>query len=332
MKTIVFVFLILVLFAVPPILLAQRTTGGIAGTVSDETGAVLPGVTVTVTGANIAAMQTYVTGAQGSYRFPTLPPGSYDVTFVLDGFATLSRQQIVVSVGGIVALNAALPISQVSETVTVIGETPVVDTRSTHLDTTYDREWVENGSRMLRPNASSFSTTSMRHPASLRLHTIVARPASWAPGQTRTRIKWMGSTSPRPPLATPGPGRTSTLSKRSRFSHWAPRPSTPTRVAASSTSSPARGTTTSPATSTSISRAKASRAGTPPTRRTMACPGTGTNLPTLPASSEVLSSKTSSGSSSGTSTKRTASHNLAPIRTSQAQISTSATSRSSTTR
>ncbi len=145
MKGYVCVFLIfLALFAVPPILLAQFTTGGIAGTVSDESGAVLPGVTVTVTGANIAAMQTYVTGGQGSYRFPTLPPGSYDVTFVLDGFATLSRQQIVVSVGGIVALNAALPISQLSETVTVIGETPVVDTRSTHLDTTYDREWVEN--------------------------------------------------------------------------------------------------------------------------------------------------------------------------------------------
>jgi len=144
MKRVIFVFLILPLFVVPPILLAQFTTGGIAGTVSDETGAVLPGVTVTVTGANLAAMQTFVTGSQGSYRFAALPPGSYDVVFVLDGFATLSRQQIVVSVGGIVALNAALQISQVSETVTVIGETPVVDTRSTKIDTTLDREWVEN--------------------------------------------------------------------------------------------------------------------------------------------------------------------------------------------
>ena len=145
MRRHVFIFLVpLALVAAPPELLAQFTTGGIAGTIKDGTGAVLPGVTVTITGANIAAAQTFVTGGQGSYRFSTLPPGEYDLTFEMDGFATLSHQQIVVSVGGTVALNVSLQLSQVAETVTVIGETPVVDTRSTKIDTTYDREWVEN--------------------------------------------------------------------------------------------------------------------------------------------------------------------------------------------
>ncbi|MEE9180423.1 MAG: carboxypeptidase-like regulatory domain-containing protein, partial [Vicinamibacteria bacterium] len=93
----VFIFLSLVaLLAVPPAVLAQSqfTTGNIAGTVKDETGAVLPGVTVTLTGAKVAGSQTFVTGPLGSYRFTGLPPGSYDVIFVMDGFATLNRDQI----------------------------------------------------------------------------------------------------------------------------------------------------------------------------------------------------------------------------------------------
>jgi outer membrane receptor protein involved in Fe transport len=136
---------VVALLAVPPGLLAQsKTTGHIVGTVSDETGAILPGVNVTLTGAKVAGTQTFVTDDRGAYRFPALPPGQYDITFELSGFATLIRKQIVVSVGGTVPLNVVLQLSDVAETVTVIGETPVVDTRSTHLDTTYDREWVEN--------------------------------------------------------------------------------------------------------------------------------------------------------------------------------------------
>src|SRR5688572_27925234 len=62
---------------------AQRTTGSIVGTVADESGAVLPGVTVTLTGAGVAGTPTTVTGETGTYRFPSLPPGSYSVSFAL---------------------------------------------------------------------------------------------------------------------------------------------------------------------------------------------------------------------------------------------------------
>ncbi len=99
---------------------------------------------MTLTGAKVASSQTLVTGPLGSYRFTGLPPGSYNVIFVMDGFATLDRQEITVSVGGTVDLNVTLRLSDVAETVTVIGEQPIVDTRSTKIDTTYDREWVEN--------------------------------------------------------------------------------------------------------------------------------------------------------------------------------------------
>ncbi|MGH9335620.1 MAG: TonB-dependent receptor, partial [Vicinamibacteria bacterium] len=147
MRKQVFIFSsLLVLLTLPPILLAQSefTTGDIAGTVKDESGAVMPGVTVTLSGERIAGSQTFVTGPRGSYRFTGLPPGAYDLTYQLDGFATLNRQQITVSVGGTVELNVTLQLGSVAESVTVSGEQPVVDRRSTRINTSYDREWVEN--------------------------------------------------------------------------------------------------------------------------------------------------------------------------------------------
>ena len=62
------------------------------GTVTDESGAVLPGVTVALKGEAVVGTQTAVSGPQGVYRFPALPPGTYDLTFTLAGFGTLRRQ------------------------------------------------------------------------------------------------------------------------------------------------------------------------------------------------------------------------------------------------
>ena len=143
----VFIFLgVLALLAVPPAVLAQSesTSGSIVGTVKDETGAVMPGVAVTLTGERVQGSQTFVSTPRGAYRFSQLVPGSVDLEYVMDGFATLHRQQIVISVGQTVELNVTLRLSDVAETVTVIGETPIVDTRSTKMDTILDQEWVEN--------------------------------------------------------------------------------------------------------------------------------------------------------------------------------------------
>ena len=76
---------IVLLVATP--LLAQRTTGSIAGIVRDASGAVLPAVTVTVTGANIVGVQTATTNEEGFYRFSNLPPGAYDLVYALGGLA-----------------------------------------------------------------------------------------------------------------------------------------------------------------------------------------------------------------------------------------------------
>jgi len=121
---------------------AQRTTGEIVGTVTDESNAVLPGVTVTIRGAGVAGAPSVVTSEGGAYRFPALPPGDYSLEYVLQGFATLRREGIPVGVGAVVELRVQLKVSTLTETVTVTGESPVVNLASTTVSTNYNKEWV----------------------------------------------------------------------------------------------------------------------------------------------------------------------------------------------
>ena len=113
---------------------AQRTTGGLTGSVKDDTGAVLP----------VMGTQVSVTGENGVYRFLNLAPGSYNVTFELAGFATLNRNGLIVSVGMTTETNVTLSLSSVSESVTVTGASPVVDTIASDVSTNYDNEWLRN--------------------------------------------------------------------------------------------------------------------------------------------------------------------------------------------
>jgi outer membrane receptor protein involved in Fe transport len=123
---------------------AQRTTGAIVGTVTDETGAILPGVTVTIKGDAIVGAQTDVTNERGFYRFAALPPGTYTLTYTLSGFKTLNRPGIKASLGGTAEENVGLKVSTMAEEVTVTGEAAVVDTQSNQVSATYDKDWVRN--------------------------------------------------------------------------------------------------------------------------------------------------------------------------------------------
>ena len=123
---------------------AQRTTGGISGTVKDATGAVLPQVAVSVTGANIVGSQTATTNEQGYYRFLNLPPGEYEVAFAISGFKSVTKRGLRVGLGTVIEVDASMEVSQLQETIDVVGETPVVDTTSNEVGSNYDRAWVEN--------------------------------------------------------------------------------------------------------------------------------------------------------------------------------------------
>ena len=125
----VIVLMLVALLATSAATSAQILSGTVSGVVKDDQGGVLPGVLVTLQGAD--ATQTYTTESNGDFRFLNLAPGLYKVTVVLPGFSTLVREDIIVAVGKTVELPITLKIAAVAETITVSGETPIVDTRAT---------------------------------------------------------------------------------------------------------------------------------------------------------------------------------------------------------
>jgi hypothetical protein len=123
---------------------AQQQTGAIFGRVGDKSGAVLPGVTVTAAGPALIQPRVVTTSETGAYEIPELPIGTYSVTYELAGFRTVVMQDIRITIGFRAQLNPELEISTVQETVTVTGESPIVDTRETGTKTTFDLETMQN--------------------------------------------------------------------------------------------------------------------------------------------------------------------------------------------
>ena len=119
---------------------AQDFRGRVNGTVTDNTGAVLPGVTVTASSPALIQPQVQVTGAEGDYRFIALPPGVYDLTFELSGFQNVKREGIRVVINQTLTVDQQLQVATLQETVTVTGESPVVDTTSTTVGTNFTKE------------------------------------------------------------------------------------------------------------------------------------------------------------------------------------------------
>lgn len=136
------------------------TTGSINGRVSDTTGAFLPGVTITASSPAMQGARTSVTTADGSYRFPALPPGEYQVTYELVGFGTVVREDIRITLGFTATVNVEMRVASLQETVTVSGESPVVDVTSTRTSTSFDVERLAS-----LPNARDFWTVLAASPS-----------------------------------------------------------------------------------------------------------------------------------------------------------------------
>ena len=112
----------------PATVFAQAT---LSGFVKDTSGAVLPGVNVEASSpVLIEKVRTGVSDSTGLYRIPDLPPGIYKVTFTLPGFATVSREGVEVTGSGVTTINADMRVGALTETITVTGESPVVDTQT----------------------------------------------------------------------------------------------------------------------------------------------------------------------------------------------------------
>jgi outer membrane receptor protein involved in Fe transport len=111
--------------------IASAQTGSIAGSVRDATGAVLPGVTVEARSpALIEGLRSASTDGQGLYKITDLRPGLYTVTFVLTGFSTVVREGLELSAGFTATVNAEMRLGSVAETITVSGQSPLVDVQN----------------------------------------------------------------------------------------------------------------------------------------------------------------------------------------------------------
>ena len=119
---------------------AQEFRGRINGTVTDNTGAVLPGVTVTASSPALIQPQVQVTGADGGYRFLALPPGVYAIDFELTGFNTVKRSDVRVIINQTLTVDMQLQVATLQETVTVTGDSPIVDTSTTAMGTNFTKE------------------------------------------------------------------------------------------------------------------------------------------------------------------------------------------------
>jgi hypothetical protein len=117
-------------------------TGTIYGKLVDDTQAPMPGVTIALN-SDLIPTQLATSGANGAFRFVNLPPGTYSLRFTLQGFADVEQQDVRVKVGGSVELVLLMKPS-LEETVTVLGEAPLVDTRKTGSSSTYSAESVVN--------------------------------------------------------------------------------------------------------------------------------------------------------------------------------------------
>jgi outer membrane receptor protein involved in Fe transport len=122
---------------------AQVVTATVLGSVTDASGAVLPGVTVTIRNAGTGQTRTTVTDGQGRYREVQLAIGPYEVRAELQGFKTQVRPDIVLTVGAEVVINLSLGLGTVSETVVVTGEAPLVQTSTTEVGALVDQKMLQ---------------------------------------------------------------------------------------------------------------------------------------------------------------------------------------------
>ncbi len=134
-----------VMMVIPAVAAAQvGQTAVLTGTVTDTSGAAVPGVTVTATSpALISGSLSTVTEANGTYRFPSLAPGLYTVTFELQGFTTSKRENVRLLLGQTITADQTLSVGGLQESVMVSGAAPVVDVRSSSAQKNLPQEIME---------------------------------------------------------------------------------------------------------------------------------------------------------------------------------------------
>ena len=158
----------LVLFVVlfgASLAVAQLTRGTISGTVTDQSGAAVPGAAITITNTDTGSVRQSETGATGRYEAPNLPVGNYDVSAQLTGFQTSVRAGIGLSVGRTALVDIVLQVGEVAQAVTVTGEATFVETTSATVSQLVEQQKVED----LPLNNRDLTELSFLQPGVLRI-------------------------------------------------------------------------------------------------------------------------------------------------------------------
>jgi hypothetical protein len=143
LRTLVVLFALVLLLPHSAAAQGGTSTASVAGKVTDATGGVLPGVTVTITSLATNQSRTMITNDEGVFRFAGLAPGKYSAAAELEGFARFVQQEMTLNVGAAVDLNIAMKLSTMSETVTVSGEAPIIESAKTDLSSVISRDQID---------------------------------------------------------------------------------------------------------------------------------------------------------------------------------------------
>ena len=138
-------------------------TASLTGTVNDPAGAILPGVSITITQLATNAARMFVTDEHGDYRVPLLPPGRYRVEAALAGFKTGVRDNIVLSVDDRLRIDFTLQLGEVAEKLIVTTSTPLVQSETSSVGTVIDNQKVVE----LPLNGRQFESLAQLVPGSL---------------------------------------------------------------------------------------------------------------------------------------------------------------------
>src|SRR5580692_3282836 len=121
---------------------AQGTTGSITGTVSDASGAAVPGATVTITQTSTNDVHTATTSDSGFYTVPQLPPGKYRVSIEKGGFNRFEQNDITLVINQTAQINAELRVGSAQEVVTVTGASPIIQTDTSSVGLVIDSQTI----------------------------------------------------------------------------------------------------------------------------------------------------------------------------------------------
>src|SRR5438093_5577236 len=170
--------------------LGQGAVAELNGIASDQSGSVLPGVTVTLTEETTGIVRTIVSNETGRFVLPAITPGRYTIRAELAGFQTQTRSGITIAVGQAVTINFTLPVGTQQAQITVSGEAPLIEVTQTQLGTNMSSQDIENLPMQGREQFALMQLLPGLTPAS-RHGTLRAAPKSLKAGETGINLFWL---------------------------------------------------------------------------------------------------------------------------------------------